>query len=351
MMAHIDVLFGFSCLAWQPQRLFAWKKFSSRISPPTSFHTLLFLQADSQDNRDTDPPTAAASVDSSKSLSFGVDQIQFSQRERESSSSSSSKNPFGRSNMDSHLVDAAAAVTQQSCQLLGVKSVGVDYGLVRTGLAATVGYSPKPLAILSDLNSTEVCHQVIKHCKAEQASQIIVGLPLHKNGTEAEQTNVTRIFATELATIALQTLGPKVPVYMWDERYTSKEAAARAHSHDPNRWLHGTLDADAACIILEHYYNSNGKDAHQVLPPKEVQEECIRVWEIARNREEESLRAAMEQRQGGRTLKRQEAMERARQLEAEMAKDGILGQSRKQKKKKNRKKRGPWLVPGKTDDS
>eukprot|EP00548_Thalassiothrix_antarctica_P001751 CAMPEP_0194140640 /NCGR_PEP_ID=MMETSP0152-20130528/10169_1 /TAXON_ID=1049557 /ORGANISM="Thalassiothrix antarctica, Strain L6-D1" /LENGTH=50 /DNA_ID=CAMNT_0038838971 /DNA_START=93 /DNA_END=241 /DNA_ORIENTATION=- len=31
------------------------------------------------------------------------------------------------------IMDAAAAVTKEQCRLLGVKSLGVDYGLSRTG--------------------------------------------------------------------------------------------------------------------------------------------------------------------------------------------------------------------------
>ena len=90
------------------------------------------------------------------------------------------------------LVQAAASVTQESSKLLGVKSIGVDYGLVRTGVAVTVGYQPKPLAILSGLNNTQVCEKVVEICLAEQTNRLIVGLPLHKNGTEAEQTNILK---------------------------------------------------------------------------------------------------------------------------------------------------------------
>ena len=77
------------------------------------------------------------------------------------------------------LLDAAASLTQESCSLLGVKSIGVDYGVVRTGVAVTVGYDPKPLAILADLNTTQVCQQVVRTCQSERANQVVVGLPLH----------------------------------------------------------------------------------------------------------------------------------------------------------------------------
>jgi putative Holliday junction resolvase len=246
-------------------------------------------------------------------------------------------------NVMSDLMKAAAAVTLESCRILGVKSVGVDYGLVRTGVAATVGYDPKPLAILSDLNSTQVCQQVIQIARAEQASRIILGLPVHKNGTEAEQTTLTRIFASELSQMVLQKLGPKVPVYFWDERYTSKEAAARAHSRDPNRELWGQLDAEAACIILENYYLDNGLGADQVPVPAEMLEHYTRLYEEHESQAGQRLQSILDEREE-RIRRRKEVMARDRQLELEQSANG--SSSSKKKKKKKREKRGPWIVPG-----
>jgi putative holliday junction resolvase len=299
------------CSAW------IFPKFTTRS-------TTLLWETSESDNKHQSINTPLSRVDQLRSL------------QRSSSSAS----------IEDHVLDAAAAVTQQSCELLGVKSVGVDYGLVRTGLAATVGYEPKPIGIVSHLNNTQVCQQVIRYCRLEQASQIVVGLPLHKNGTEAEQTNLTRIFAQQLAAVALQELGPDVPVYMWDERYTSKFAAARAHSQNPDRYLYGTLDADAACIILEHFYQNNGKGAHPVELEEDVKRACLEVWELRKEEAEEAHRKATEQRLGGKSSQRQEAMERARKLEEELEKQGALGVSRKKKKqtKKKREKRGPWLA-------
>jgi putative Holliday junction resolvase len=233
----------------------------------------------------------------------------------------------------SDVIQAAAMMTHDSCQLLGVKSVGVDYGLVRTGVAVTVGYNPKPLAILSDLNSTQVCDCVVDICKTEQASRVIVGLPLHKNGTEAEQTTLTRIFAAELAQKVLLGLGPKVPVVMWDERYTSKEAAARAHARDPNLDLYGQLDADAACIILENYYNDNGIGAENVPVPNEMLEQATQIWEEQKTREGLRLKAAQEDRDSRLSWKK-EAMARDRGLESE---DGSTKSKKKKKKKRGRR--------------
>ncbi|CAJ1930292.1 unnamed protein product [Cylindrotheca closterium] len=230
-------------------------------------------------------------------------------------------------------MSAAAAITKESCQLLGIKSVGVDYGLVRTGVAATIGYEPTPLKILSNLNNTEVSQHVVQMCRAEQASQVIVGLPLHKNGTEANQTTITRMFAAELADHVIKNLGPSVSVLLFDERYTSKEAAARAHSKDPNRNLQGQLDAVAACIILESYYNDNGHGAELVEVDPTLYEECVNVWEEKRIHEEKRLQEEMRDRDARRAW-RKEAMERDRTMEETAS----TNTNTKKKKKKRKKK-------------
>ncbi len=237
------------------------------------------------------------------------------------------------SSYSEQVIQAAASITRDSCLLLGVKSVGVDYGLVRTGVAATVGFNPKPLDILSDLNNTQVCQRVIEISRAEQAKQVIVGLPLHKNGTEAEQTNLTRIFAAELANQVLYELGPDCPVYLWDERYTSKEAAARAHSKNPHQSLYGTLDADAACIILENFYNDNGEGAERVEVSKEALNKYQELWG-QRVQQEEAMAQAARQERDSRLQWRKEAMERDRLLNTESGQD----ETSKKKKKKKRKK-------------
>lgn len=234
-----------------------------------------------------------------------------------------------------NVLKAASSMTRDAYPLLGVKSVGVDYGTVRTGVAATVGFNPKPLEILSDLNNTQLCQRVVEICRAEQAEQVIVGLPLHKNGTEAEQTNLTRIFAAELAHAVLYDLGPECPVYLWDERYTSKEAAARAHSKNPGRFLYGTLDAEAACIILENFYNDNGEKAERVQVSEEALKLYEQIFQQRAEREQAMVRAAMEERDS-RLQWRKEAMERDRLLE--MSSSGESSSNSKKKKKGKRKR-------------
>jgi hypothetical protein len=102
------------------------------------------------------------------------------------------------------------------------------------------------------------------------------------------------------------------------------------------------LDADAACIILEHYYSENGEGAERVDVPEDVKKMCLTAWNAQKEEEAMQKQVQLDQRVS-RTQRRQEAMERARKLEQEMQKDGALG-SKKKKKKKKRKPRGTWTV-------
>eukprot|EP00586_Coscinodiscus_wailesii_P012053 CAMPEP_0172496372 /NCGR_PEP_ID=MMETSP1066-20121228/86166_1 /TAXON_ID=671091 /ORGANISM="Coscinodiscus wailesii, Strain CCMP2513" /LENGTH=276 /DNA_ID=CAMNT_0013268643 /DNA_START=83 /DNA_END=910 /DNA_ORIENTATION=+ len=169
--------------------------------------------------------------------------------------------------------------------LSGVKSLGIDYGLVRTGLALSSGYAPHPLTVLinttnpysdndddADANATassssssslscddDIVPSIIKTCENEKVDQIVLGLPLHKNGTLSTQAEVTIAFATGLTCACYAKFGPEFKLLLWDERYTSKEAAARlSHSKKATKF-YGTqnvvLDAESACLILEHYYS------------------------------------------------------------------------------------------------
>jgi putative transcription antitermination factor YqgF len=234
---------------------------------------------------------------------------------------------------DDDVIAAAAAVTKESSPLLGLRSIGVDYGLARTGLAFTIGFAPQQLTIIEEVNATLVVEQVIRYAQSEGASQIILGLPLHKNGTESEQTGLTRTFGNQLARKAMSTLG-KVPVILWDERYTSKEAAARVHAQDPGRALRGILDAEAACIILENYYYDDGKGAEEIQLEEDVIEACLGEFKIYKEEFQRQRQAVLEKRDAN-LQRRQEMLDRSRQVhESAGGPDGLSSTKKKKKKKK-----------------
>ena len=213
--------------------------------------------------------------------------------------------------------------------------MGVDYGLVRTGLAVSRGYSSMPLLILEGTNATTVAASVVRSCRSEGVARVVVGLPLHKNGTIAEQTNLTLDFCQELARQVLIEFGPRVPVLLWDERYTSKEAAARQNA--PRSTLQGMLDAEAAGIIIENFYAEDGEGAERVVLPDDVAIPCLEEYEkrtkAAQLAKKQSLQEWEEQRKEREQLMidaRREAEEH-RRLQAEE-----LGDTDGKKKKKKK---------------
>uniref|UniRef100_A0A7S4MY71 YqgF/RNase H-like domain-containing protein n=1 Tax=Odontella aurita TaxID=265563 RepID=A0A7S4MY71_9STRA len=271
-----------------------------------------------------------------------------------SSSSASLMMPFPSSaspmmsasaSASSAVVDAVSSHVASSSSLLGIKSIGVDFGLARTGLAVTIGYSPHPLAIASGMNETALVGEVMRLAESEGATRAVVGLPLHKNGTESERSGLTRTFASKLAAGAYGHFGPRFRVDMWDERYSSKMAAAKAVAasrrrggEDPGRMdLYGSLDADAACLILEHYYAEGGEDAETVRVPDDARDSAERAWEKRMEEREEARKMTQERRREGLDARRM-AMERAARMEEAMAERGELGATNRNKKGKKKKK-------------
>lgn len=231
------------------------------------------------------------------------------------------------------LLQVAASATQLSCPLLGTKSLGVDYGLVRTGMAVTVGYEPTPLGILQGFNSSEsLAVEIVRIAKAEGVSRIVLGMPLHKNGTIAEQTNRTLLFGQTLATRVLSEMGPDVSIALFDERYTSKEAAARAHSRDPDRYLMGTLDADAACIILESYYSDGGQGAIDIILPDDVRVSCLQQYRCLQEMETARVQTSIAEREA-KMARRKESIARFK-IDNENNRIGTSSQQKKKRKKK-----------------
>ena len=230
-----------------------------------------------------------------------------------------------------------------------LRSIGVDYGLVRTGIAVTTsgGYSPRPLAILTGYvnNSASLSSRILDLALSERASDIVLGLPLHKNGTHSEQSNITRSFGRYLARETRRRCGRHgARVVLYDERYTSKEARSRiaaecmsGNGRVPSRdELSGTLDADAACIILEQYYRDGGWVHAEVVAVEDGSdeaEECDAAYATSVMMAERA-RLEMKEERERRSSVRREMIDRDRAAEKEEAN----GRSSKKKKKKKKKK-------------
>ncbi len=85
-----------------------------------------------------------------------------------------------------------------------------------------------------------------------ETETILVGLPLHLNGTEGEQAKDARSFAAKLAQSATG-----IQIEFVDERLTTVEAEERlADRRGGWRKKRDRIDAFAAAFILQNYLNS-----------------------------------------------------------------------------------------------
>lgn len=145
------------------------------------------------------------------------------------------------------LLAGLAAGAQTLAPKIAPPTLGVDYGLRRTGVCVGVGFAARPLEVIEhDEDADAVVARLLLLMRRERIASFVVGLPLERDGGEGAQCAVTRLFADKLAAAAAP-----APVVLWDERFSSREAEALL-AHRPG----AALDAVAACVILDDYFGS-----------------------------------------------------------------------------------------------
>jgi putative Holliday junction resolvase len=139
--------------------------------------------------------------------------------------------------------------------------LAIDYGRKRLGLALSdeFGVTSRPYATWNRINRRRDLSRLRELVRQEGIRRIVVGLPLHLDGTPSEMSEEARSFATRVE----KALG--LPVEMMDERLSSWEAhetlsnvssSKRAHGGSPERTAarkKTPLDEIAAAIILRDY--------------------------------------------------------------------------------------------------
>lgn len=131
-----------------------------------------------------------------------------------------------------------------------------DFGLRRIGVACgdSVSRSASALETVPAGPKGPRWESISALIRDWQPDLAVVGLPYNVDGSDNEMTGAARGFAAELARrCALQ-------VVMVDERYSSLEAAARLQAARASglrrrRVAKADLDAAAACVVLERWFN------------------------------------------------------------------------------------------------
>jgi putative Holliday junction resolvase len=129
-----------------------------------------------------------------------------------------------------------------------VRSLGIDYGTKRIGLALSdiEGRLAVPLRTLERKDDRSALREIARIARDEEVESFVVGEPLGLDGSRGEAAVRARRFAERLAEIT------GLPVEMVNESLTSVEAAERlrAAGVDPRRNPE-RLDAVAAQILLQ----------------------------------------------------------------------------------------------------
>ncbi|WP_027210062.1 Holliday junction resolvase RuvX [Burkholderia sp. WSM2232] len=121
-----------------------------------------------------------------------------------------------------------------------------DYGEKRIGVAVgnSLTKSARPLVIVQNRSREYRFAEVGKLIAEWKPDALVVGLPMHPDGTPHEMTQLARRFGNQLNGRF------NLPVTWVDERYSSVEAEAGLRA---NKGRADRLDAEAASIILQQY--------------------------------------------------------------------------------------------------
>lgn len=146
--------------------------------------------------------------------------------------------------------------------------IGLDHGAKRIGVA--VGDTESGMAFeraaIRRTRLTDDVARIGELCASEGAEVIVIGLPLHADGSEGEQSARARAFGTALAGIGAR-------IAYVDERLTSWEAGERlaGAGRRPHR-SSGELDSVAARLILQEYLDAQTTaTSHDPQPVEETE--------------------------------------------------------------------------------
>ena len=134
-------------------------------------------------------------------------------------------------------------------------ALAFDYGHKRIGVAAgdSVTRRATPVTTLEAGSSGIDWPAIDRLVRERQPAILVVGVPLNDDGSPGELAGTAQSFARELGRLH------GLPVDLVDERFSSLEAAdalrsARASGRRKRRVQRADVDAVAACVILERWF-------------------------------------------------------------------------------------------------
>lgn len=132
--------------------------------------------------------------------------------------------------------------------------IGIDYGKKRVGLAVT-----DPLHLfaspLKTINTQEFDSFINEYLKTEKIEGFVVGYAVQMNNKPSESVNIIEPFIKRLGKRF-----PEIPVYIEDERFTSKialKSMIEGGVKKSKRQDKSLLDKISASLILQSWLDKN----------------------------------------------------------------------------------------------
>ena len=132
-----------------------------------------------------------------------------------------------------------------------LRYLGLDVGNRRIGVAVSdgLGLTAQPVMTLERNRSPrEDLRRLARLARRFGVAGIVVGNPVHLSGEESPQSAKTQMFAKELGELT------GLPIHLWDERLTSREAHQILYEAGRARQEHrAVVDQVAAVMILQSF--------------------------------------------------------------------------------------------------
>lgn len=131
-----------------------------------------------------------------------------------------------------------------------MRVLGLDHGSARCGCAISdpTGTLATPIEPVLRPETKAGIKQLRELVELREVDRVIVGLPLSLSGADSDQTREARAFADKLRSA----LGPKVPVELFDERFTTTIAASSEGRESE--------DSRAAAVLLDDWMARHGHE-------------------------------------------------------------------------------------------
>lgn len=144
---------------------------------------------------------------------------------------------------------------------LPIRYLALDVGTKRIGVAVSdeLGLTAQPVMTLQVRhNRREDLRSLARLARRYGVAGIVVGNPLHLSGEASPRAAKTQAFAAELGELT------GLPIHLWDERLTSREAHQILYEAGHERQTHReVVDQVAATLILQSFLDEKGGEAEK----------------------------------------------------------------------------------------